>query len=563
MLLEALSGIDARAVVVGFGDYRAELEALADQERVLFTGPLEHRHLVHLLALADACVVPSIFPEAFGMVAAEAAAAGCPPLVARHSGLAEVAEGLEDEYPHDLRHLASFATGDADELAREAPRAARSSAGKARGDQGGRPPRGGGAMELGERRGAAPRSRRRVRRLRSHCQRFHYCSAPMGDEQRLSADELIARSRAQFEAATDFTVAVEEEFALVDASSLDLTNRFEEVKSAAAGTALEEHLVGELIASEVEVRTGRCETFADVPGVMAERRSQLREIVEPMGLLLGATGTHPWADWKDQRIIDTPHYRRNDQLLRYVVWRNNTFGLHVHVAINGPDRAIAVAGALRNFLPELLVLSCSSPFVENVNTGLHSARTQIFTRFFPRCGVPDAFASWDEYEDFVRFLYDTGSITENTQIWWSVRPHMAFPTVEIRICDGQPELAEAQSLAAFAASLTARLARAYDDGELVEPLPHRLIEENFWRALRYGLPGELIDFDRGAAIPARQRIEELIEWVLPVAEEIGAAPYLAVPERNAAERQIERFEGGASLEEIYAEQVSATEKIGG
>ena len=385
----------------------------------------------------------------------------------------------------------------------------------------------------------------------------------MGDEQRLSPDELIARSRAQFESATDFTVAVEEEFALVDPGTLDLTNRFEDVQAAARGTSLEEHLVGELIASEVEVRTGRCETFADVPGVMAERRSQLQALVEPMGLLLGATGTHPWADWKDQRIIDTPHYRRNDELLRYVVWRNNTFGLHVHVAINGPDRAIAVANALRNLLPELLALSCSSPFVENVNSGLHSARTQIFTRFFPRCGVPDAFASWDEYEGFVRFLYETGSITENTQIWWSVRPHMAFPTVEIRICDGQPELSEAQSLAAFAASLTARIARAYDEGEPLEPLPHRLIEENFWRALRYGLPGELIDFARGESIPARQRIEELIEWVLPVAEEIGAAPYLAVPERNAAERQIERFEEGASLEEIYAEQVSATEKIGG
>ncbi|MGI8478896.1 MAG: carboxylate-amine ligase [Gaiellaceae bacterium] len=385
----------------------------------------------------------------------------------------------------------------------------------------------------------------------------------MGDEQRLSADELIERSRAQFETATDFTIAVEEEFALVDPASLDLTNRFEDVKAAAVGTSLEDHLVGELIASEVEVRTGRCETFADVPGVMADRRAQLHALVEPMGLLLGATGTHPWADWKDQRIIDTPHYRRNDELLRYVVWRNNTFGLHVHVAINGPDRAIAVASAMRNFLPELLALSCSSPFVENVNTGLHSARTQIFTRFFPRCGVPDAFSSWNEYEDFVRFLYETGSITENTQIWWSVRTHMVFPTVEIRICDGQPELYEAQSLAAFAASLTVRIARAYDEGEPVEPLPHRLIEENFWRAIRWGLPGELIDFARGEAIPAQQRIEELIEWVLPAAEEIGAAPYLAVPEQNAAERQIERFEEGASLEEIYAEQVSATEKIGG
>jgi glutamate---cysteine ligase / carboxylate-amine ligase len=385
----------------------------------------------------------------------------------------------------------------------------------------------------------------------------------MGDEQRLSPEEQIARARAQFEDATDFTVAVEEEFALLDPETLDLTNRFEEVQAEARGTALEPHLVGELIASEVEIRTGRQETFADVPATMAERRAQLRALVEPMQILLGATGTHPWADWKKQRIIDTPHYRRNDELLRYVVWRNNTFGLHVHVAVNGLDRVIAVVAGMRNFLPELLALSASSPFVEGVNSGLHSARTQIFTRFFPRCGVPDAFTSWAEYERFVRFLYDTGSITEHTQVWWSVRPHLAFPTVEIRICDGQPELAEATALAAFATSLVARVARAYDEGAPVEPLPHRLIEENVWRAIRWGLSGELIDFERGAPIPARQRIEELIEWVQPAAEEIGAAPYLAVPEQNTAERQIERFEAGASLEEIYAEQVRATETIGG
>ena len=385
----------------------------------------------------------------------------------------------------------------------------------------------------------------------------------MGDEQRVPPDELIAQARVRFETATDFTVAVEEEFAILDPESLDLTSRFEDVHAAAQGTALAEHLVGELIASEVEIRTGRQESFADVPGAMADRRAQLRALVEPMGLLLGATGTHPWADWKKQRIIDTPHYRRNDELLRYVVWRNNTFGLHVHVAIKGPDRALAVMAGVRNFLPELLALSASSPFVEGVNSGLHSARTQIFTRFFPRCGVPDSFTSWAEYESFVRFLYATGSIAEHTQIWWSVRPHLAFPTVEIRICDGQPELAEAHSLAAFAVALTARVARAHDEGQAVAPLPHRYIEENFWRAIRWGLSGELIDFARGEAIPARQRIEELIEWVQPAAEEIGASSYLALPEQNAAERQIERFENGASLEEIYAEQVRATETIGG
>jgi carboxylate-amine ligase len=235
----------------------------------------------------------------------------------------------------------------------------------------------------------------------------------------------------------------------------------------------------------------------------------------------------------------------------------------VHVAIKGLDRAIAVLNGMRNFLPDLLALSCSSPFVEGVNTGLHSARTQIFTRFFPRCGVPDAFESWDEYEGFVRFLYGTGSITEHTQIWWSVRPHLAFPTIEIRICDGQPDVTEAQALAAFGAALVARVARAYDEGNRVAPLEHRFIEENFWRAIRFGLSGELLDFERGEPIPARQRLEELVEWVQPVAEEIGAGAYLAVPERNAAERQIERFEEGASLEEIYAEQIRVTERLHG
>ena len=377
----------------------------------------------------------------------------------------------------------------------------------------------------------------------------------MGDEQRVGYEELLSEAREAFEDGTDFTVAVEEEFALLDPATLGLVNRFEEVQAAAQGTSLEPNLVGELIASEVEVRTGRCETFADIPAALAERRAQLQALVDPLGIALGATGTHPWSPWQEQRIIDTPHYRRNDELLRYVVWRNNTFGLHVHVGIRGADRAMAIVNGLRNLLPELLALSASSPFVENVNSGLHSARTQIFTRFFPRCGVPDAFASWQEYEDYVRFLYETGSVTEHTQLWWSVRPHLAFPTVEIRICDGQPDLAEAQALAAFAASLAARIARAHDEGEPLLDQPQRLIEENLWRAIRYGLSGELIDLERGKALPARARLERLFEWVAPVAEEIGAAPYLAIPERNAAERQIARFEDGATLPEIYAEQV--------
>jgi len=383
----------------------------------------------------------------------------------------------------------------------------------------------------------------------------------MGEEQRGSWQELLADAEAAFEGGADFTVAVEEEFSLLDPDTLGLVNRFEEIKAASLGTELEPHLVGELIASEVEVRTGRCGDFAEAAATMGERRSQLHGLARELGLALGATGTHPWSRWQDQRIIDTPHYRRNDELLRYVVWRNNTFGLHVHVGFAGADRAIAVHDALRGFLPELLALSASSPFVEGVNSGLHSARTEIFTRMFPRCGIPDPYGDWRGFHDYVAFLYRTGSITEHTQIWWSVRPHLAYPTIEIRICDGQPDLAESQSLAALCYALAARCVRAHDDGEPIPNLPHRLLEENLWRAIRWGLGGELLDFERGEPVPARARIEQLVEWVAPVADEIGAAPFLAVPERNAAERQIARFEEGATLEEIYAEQVRASEPI--
>jgi carboxylate-amine ligase len=377
----------------------------------------------------------------------------------------------------------------------------------------------------------------------------------VGEEQQLGYEEMLTLSREAFEAVPDFTVAVEEEFALLDPETLGLVNRFEELQEAALGTELEEHLVGELIASEIEVRTGRCDSFAEAAALVGERRQQLRDVAEPRGVALGATGTHPWSPWQEQRIIDTPHYRRNDEVLRYVAWRNNSFGLHVHVGINGPDRAIRVCSALRNYLPELLALSASSPFVENVFSGLHSARSQIFTRMFPRCGIPDAFGGWDEWETYVRFLYESGSIVENTQIWWSVRPHLAFPTVEIRICDAQPDLGESRSLAALCYSLTARIARALDEGEPLPDLPNRLLEENLWRAIRYGLAGELIDFARMEPMPARARLEALVEWVRPVAEELGAAEWLAIPERNASERQIARHDEGAGMREIFSEQV--------
>jgi len=385
----------------------------------------------------------------------------------------------------------------------------------------------------------------------------------VGDSQRVSPDEQIRSAREAFENGPDLTVAVEEEFALLDPESLELTNRFEELKAAAEGTELDEHLVGELIASEIEVKTGRCANFSEAAELMARRRAQLADLTDRYDVGLAATGTHPWSRWEDQRIIDTPHYRRNNEILQYVVWRNNSFGIHVHIGIRGADRAIAVCNAFRNVLPELLALSASSPFIEDAVTGLHSVRTEIFTKLFPRCGIPDAYDAWAGFEEYVRFLYDTRSIDEHTQLWWSVRPHLGFPTVEVRICDAQPDLVEAQSLAALIYSLGARFARAVDEGEPLPNRPNRMLEENLWRATRYGLTKGLIDFERGEVVPARARIEALIEWVWPVAREIGAAPYLNVPDANAAERQYARLEELGSPRDVFAELVRRPRELVG
>src|SRR3954470_16258450 len=271
----------------------------------------------------------------------------------------------------------------------------------------------------------------------------------MGDSPLISDPlKALEAARLAFDEADDLTMAVEEEFAVLDPETLEMTPGYEPLAAAAKERpSLVGMTAGELIRSEVEVKTGKCETFAEAAETMARRRVDLLELADTLGYRLCAAGTHPYSRWQDQQVIDTPHYAIVESTLRYVAWRNNTFGLHVHVAVRGADRAIAVNNALRTVLPELLALSGSSPWLEDRHTHLHSTRTQIFTRFFPRCGIPDPFAGWDDYADFVRFLVETGSIKEHTEIWWSVRPHQAFPTVETRICDGQPDFGRSVALA--------------------------------------------------------------------------------------------------------------------
>ncbi|HLL86402.1 MAG TPA: glutamate-cysteine ligase family protein, partial [Thermoleophilaceae bacterium] len=205
----------------------------------------------------------------------------------------------------------------------------------------------------------------------------------------------MARVREVFAASQDFTVGLEEEFHLLDPATLSLTQRFEELfEAGGADPVLAGSLAGELISSEIEIRSGRGESFADALARQREARVRLARLAAEHGVRLGATGSHPWSPWQEQHIIETAHYRRLREELRYVARRNNTFSLHVHVGINGADRAIAVCDRLRPVLPELLALSASSPFLDREDSGLASARTQIFTKSFPRCGIPEPFGSF-------------------------------------------------------------------------------------------------------------------------------------------------------------------------
>jgi carboxylate-amine ligase len=357
-------------------------------------------------------------------------------------------------------------------------------------------------------------------------------------------------ARAAFDVSTDFTVGLEEEFGLLAPDSLELVPRFPELQQAAAADAvLAESIAGELISSEIEIRSGRGATLHDARAAQHDLRRRLFALAADHDVELGATGTHPFSDYRDQHIIQTEHYRRVEEGLKYVAWRNNTFSLHVHVGIQGADRAVAVCDRLRPVLPMLLAISANSPFLDGRDSGLHSARTQIFTKSFPRCGVPDPFGSWASFAEYIEMLYRTRSIVEYTQVWWSIRPHLSFGTVELRICDAQFTAAESDNLAALIVACTAQAARDIDEGVPAADLPGRLIEENVWRALRYGLDGELLDLERLEPYPAAAALDRLLNWTAPMRRELGID--VALPALNGAQRQRRMLETGMSLRETY------------
>ena len=368
----------------------------------------------------------------------------------------------------------------------------------------------------------------------------------------------LDRTEEIFATSQDLTVGLEEEFALLDPQTLDLVPRFEQLRDAAAerDPVLAAAITGELISSEIEIVSGRGEDLHDAVARQRDRRRRLLALAGDYGLVLGSTGTHPWADYRKQRNIDTEHYRRVVEGLGYVARRNNTFSLHVHVGVRDADRAVRACDRLRPVLPLLLAVSASSPFLEGQDTLLHSARSQTFTKSFPRCGVPDAYGGWPAFREYLDLLIRTGSIVEYTQVWWSIRPHASFGTVEVRICDAQITAAESEELAALVVASVGQALRDIDEGVPFDDPAPRLIEENMWRAIRYGMDGKMIDFARGVEMSTRAAVEDLVAWTAPVRQELRIDPPLDGP--NGAQRQRAALLDGADLREVYAATVRET-----
>ena len=367
----------------------------------------------------------------------------------------------------------------------------------------------------------------------------------------------LEAARERFEGSTDFTQAVEEEFAILDPETLDLAHGFERMfRDAQSDPILADSVRGELIDTEIEIRSGRSESFAELCDRQRERRRLLFDLADRHGRALASWGTHPWANYLDQAIIDTPHYRRLRAELGWVAQRNNTWSLHVHVGVRGADRAIAVCDHLREVLPTLLAISANSTFLDATDTSLHSVRSQIFTRTFPRCGIHEPFGDWSTYAEFVDLLERTESIVESTQLWWSVRPHHSFGTVEVRICDAQTDGDESFTLAGLMIACVAQAALDFDAGTLTAPLAGRQIEENLWRAIRHGLDGRMIDFDRGVEIPTMEAVERLLDWTAPARRQLGIELGPIGP--NGAQRSRAAFAAGSTIEEIYRAGVERT-----
>ncbi|MEY2535689.1 MAG: glutamate---cysteine ligase / carboxylate-amine ligase [bacterium] len=355
-----------------------------------------------------------------------------------------------------------------------------------------------------------------------------------------------------------YTIGIEEELMIVDGESYNLVNAIESLLE----DATEGEIKPELMESVLEIATKPCRDTTEAGRQLSALRRQARERAAQRGLMIGSAGTHPFAMWEDQRIVARPRYRDLVSSLRFVARQELIFGMHVHVGIDDPDKAIHVANGMRVHLAVLLALSANSPFWRAQATGLMSTRTPIF-RQFPRVGVPPYYRDWADYEREIDFMVQSGVMEDYTYLWYDVRPHPAFGTVEIRVCDSQTRIEHTLALTALIQAMVKELAEHYEAGERLSPYPWQMLDENKWLAARHGLEGELVDLPLPERVPTKALARRLVDRLREHAQDLGSEAELQgiedlLARGNGAERQIVVYEANHDLREVMAEIVEAT-----
>ncbi len=355
-----------------------------------------------------------------------------------------------------------------------------------------------------------------------------------------------------------YTIGIEEELMILDAESLELVNAIETLlESAPSG-----EIKPELMESVLEISTDPCPNTQVAGEQLRSLRRQVCMTADEKNLAIGSAGTHPFAMWEDQRIVARPRYRDLISALRFVARQELIFGMHVHVGVDDPDKAIHVANGMRVHMPVLLGLSANSPFWRADATGLASTRTPIF-RAFPRVGIPPAYNDWADYERRIEFMVKAGVMEDYTYLWHDVRPHPNFGTVEVRVMDSQTRIEHTLGLAALVQALVKELSEHFDAGKELAHYPFEMLDENKWLAARHGLEGELVDLPDSDRVATRALARRLLDRMREHCQDLGSAADLDAVEDllargNGAARQVVVYEANHDLHEVMREIVEAT-----
>lgn len=356
-----------------------------------------------------------------------------------------------------------------------------------------------------------------------------------------------------------YTIGIEEELMIVDAGSFELVNAIESLLE----DAPDGEVKPELMESVLEIATKPCANTAEARVELTGLRARVRAMAAERGMSIGSAGTHPFALWEDQRISARSRYRELVSALRFVARQELIFGLHVHVGVDDPDKAIHVSNGMRVHLPILLALSANSPFWRGDPTGMASTRTPIF-RAFPRVGVPPPYRDWQHYEREIEFMVSSGVMEDYTYLWYDVRPHPKLGTVEVRVCDAQTRVEHTLGLAALIQAMVKELCEHFDTGAQLGDFPWQMLDENRWLAARHGLDGELVDLPSNQRVGTKMLARRLLDRLREHAQDLGSEAELAGVEDllargNGAARQVVVYEANHDLREVVAAIVAATE----